>query len=286
MGAPMTPPRPGGHPDHADQRPGSWGGAFPPGAAFDGGGRPPGAPAHLAGGPPRDGQGGPGEAPRAGGGFRGFWTSLPGVLTAVAAVVTAAGGILLGTGRTDHRNTPVTAEPPLVVVAQDLGVDDLVEPAPTTYADYMTVSDDSGTVIVDVPVEWAEVDGAPIELADGTLVADVAASSDLDAFIETWDAPGVEVSATDTSVIDVPTAMREFAPPDCTSAGTEPYDDAVFAGQIAFSTGCGGTDTIHVLVAASYKPEPERIALVQAQVLSDADVDAVVRVLETFDFAA
>ena len=80
------------------------------------------------------------------------------MLTAVAAVVTAAGGILLGTSRGDD---PPVAEPPVVVVAHELGVDEGIEAAATTYDEYTTVTDDSGTIVVEVPVEWATSTARP-----------------------------------------------------------------------------------------------------------------------------
>ena len=131
------------------------------------------------------------------------------------------------------------------------------------------------------------VDGSALMLDGGTEIADVAASTDLTGYVETWDVPGVEVSATDTGVIDVPRAMAELAPTRTARApGSEPYEDPVFTGEIAFYTACAGSDTTFVLVAASYNPEPDRIAIVRAQVLTDADVDAVVRALDTFDFTS
>jgi hypothetical protein len=222
------------------------------------------------------------EPPDPKGRFRGFWTTLPGILTAIAAVITAAGGILIGTRGGDDRARPAS-DAPLVVVAEDLGVDEVVEPG-SGYSGYTSVTDDSGTIVMDVPIEWTEVDGSPRVLDDGTELPDVAASSDLRAFMETYNAPGVEVAATDIGVIDVPAAMTQFAPQECTSVGSERYDDSIFEGEIALYTDCAGTDTVYVLLAASYKPEPERIALIQAQILTDADIDAVVRALETFNF--
>ena len=222
---------------------------------------------------------------RSAGRFVGFWTTLPGVLTAIAAVITAAGGILIATGG-DDGDTTLGAER-LVVVAEELGVDEIVESSPESspaYGDYTSVTDDSGTIIVDVPVDWTDVDGSPLVLDDGTEIPDVAASSDLGAFLETYSAPGVEVAATDMSIIDVPTAMGELAPPECTSAGSQPYDDPAFEGQIEFFTDCGGTDTVYVLLAANYKPQPERIALVKAQIVTDRDFDAAVHALDTFNF--
>lgn len=229
---------------------------------------------------------GPGDTDRSSsrGRLVGFWTTLPGVLTAIAAVITAAGGILIGTRGSDD-GARATSDPQLLVVAEDLGVDEIVQPG-STYSDYMSVSDDSGTIVMDVPVEWAEVNGSPLVLDDGTELPDVAASSDLRTFGETFSAPGVEVTATDTSVIDVPTVMTQFAPAECTNAGSEPYDDSVFEGEIAFLTDCAGTNTVYVLLAANYTPQPDRIAIVRAQIVTDADIDAVVRVLETFNFSS
>jgi Protein of unknown function (DUF2510) len=220
------------------------------------------------------------ETSRAGGGFVGFWTSLPGVLTAIAAVITAAGTIWIST-RGDAASTPV------VVAAEDLGVDEIIEDnsdSSPSYSDFTTVTDDSGTIVVDVPVEWTDVNGEPFLLDDGTEIPDVTASSDLGAGL--YAAPSVGVSATDTNVTDVPTAMAELAPSDCTSAGSEAYDDPVFEGEIAFFTDCGGTETVYLLLAAEYKPDPERIALVRAQILSDRDIDAVIQALDTFNFTS
>jgi hypothetical protein len=208
----------------------------------------------------------------------GFLTSLPGFLTGIAALITAGGTIWLST-----QDKPPTA--PVVAAAEDLGVD--IQDVPISspdYSDYTSVYDDSGTIVVDVPVEWSDVDGSALILDDGTEIPDVAASSDLGA--EAYGAPAVEVSATDVGVIDVPTAMAELAPLDCTSAGTEDYEDAAFQGRIEYFTDCAGTSTIYLLLAAEYKPDPERIAIVQAQILSDSDVDAVIQALDTFDFVS
>jgi len=216
----------------------------------------------------------------------GFLTSLPGFFTGIAALITAGGTIWLST---KHDPAPAAAGP-LIAAAEDLGVDIEGEPTSTpAYSDYVTVSDDSGTIVVDVPVEWSEVDGSPLPVDDGTvygLELDwISATPDL-AAAGNYAAPIVEVGATDISVVDVPTALDWLAPTDCTSAGTEDYDDGVFVGEIEYFTGCGGTDTISLVLAAEYQPDPTRIALVEAQILSDADLDAVIQALDTFDFVS
>lgn len=247
---------------------------------------PPGwRPEPTAGQPPeRDHAPEPRRSASPEGGVLGFWTSLPGLLTALAAVITAAGGILIST-RDSGGGTP-----PVVVAAEELGVDEtLAEETPEDtpgYSDYTQVSDDTGTIVVEIPVEWSDVNGAPYALDDVTEIPDVAASTDLAGFAETYAVPGVEVAATDISVIDVPTAMTLMAPAECTSLGSEAYDDPAFEGEIEFFTDCAGTGTVYMLLAASYKPEPERIALVQAQLTTERDFDAVAQVLDTFNFTS
>jgi Protein of unknown function (DUF2510) len=222
----------------------------------------------------------------------GFWSGLTGMITAIAAVITAAGGLFFATSG-GNDDAPLNTDG-LIVVAEGLGVDDTdpgagagsetgAEPSPE-YTDYVRVADDTETIVVEVPAEWTEVDGRQLQLENGTYIPDVMASSDLDAFL-TDSAPGVEVSATDLSVADVPTAMDELARTECTLADSQPYDDPAFEGRIDFFTDCPGTDAIYVLLAASYKPEPERIAIVQAVLMTDTDVDAMIHVLDTFNFA-
>ena len=106
--------------------------------------------------------------PRSAGGVVGFWTSLPGVLTAIAAVITAAGGIYIATGK-GSADTTQGAER-LVVVAEDLGVDEIVESSPEsnpTYPEYTSVTDASGTIVVDVPVEWIDVEPSTVARSGG-----------------------------------------------------------------------------------------------------------------------
>jgi len=145
----------------------------------------------------------------------------------------------------------------------------------------MRVTDDSNTIVVEVPFEWSDINGEALVLEDGTYIPDVAASPDLAAA----GAPSIEVSATDVSVIDVPTAMDYLAKPECTLADSQLYDDGVFEGQIDFYTDCAASDAVYVLLAASYNPDPQRIAILQAVLVTDSDVDAMTHALDTFNFA-
>jgi Protein of unknown function (DUF2510) len=223
---------------------------------------------------------------RSGRGAGGFWTSFSGVLTAIAAVTTAAGGIFVAANGKNN-SAPPASEQSLVAAVDEAGVDEFIEsnpdPAPG-YSDYMTVTDDSGMIRVDVPVEWPDIDGSAYVFEDGIEIPAVTVASDIDGFVGSYESPGVEVRATDISVTDIPTALAAFEQIECTSYGSQSYEDPAFVGEIELYAECPGTDTVVVVLAAEYKPDPDRIAIVVAQLVEDRDVEAVGRVLDTFDF--
>jgi serine protease Do len=169
---------------------------------------------------------------------------------------------------------------PLGEEAQDPAVGGEL-PAGTPYTEYVTVTDDSGTLEINVPVEWAQVDGAPITLDDGTEVRDIQAAPDLQAFNETWTAPGVDFSAVDQAAGITVEDMLARVTPECTDAGTEPYDDGLYVGQIQTWTDCAGTPSRVYVIAAA--PEGQEFVVgVVSQVASQADLDALDQIIATF----
>jgi serine protease Do len=63
------------------------------------------------------------------------------------------------------------------------------------YSEYVRITDETGAVSVEVPAEWADIDGAPYTPEDGIYRVDVRASTDLAAFRDGWDVPGVVFTA-------------------------------------------------------------------------------------------
>jgi hypothetical protein len=67
----------------------------------------------------------------------------------------------------------------------------------------------------------------------------------------------------------------------CTPEGRYAYGDAIYQGLFNFFTDCGGTDTRLIVVAA--QPEDGSFTiLLTVQVVSQADLDAADRILDTF----
>ena len=147
-----------------------------------------------------------------------------------------------------------------------------------TYTEYTTVSDDNGAIQVDVPVEWSDVDGTPSDLGPSII-----ASTSVEGFNSDWLDPGVQIIATTQVDASSPDAvLDEISPDECTSEGREEYDDGLYTGKLEFFSGCAGTETSYVTVAAS-PADQSFLVVVAVQLVGDADLDALDTIIDTFE---
>lgn len=157
-------------------------------------------------------------------------------------------------------------------------------PTGSSYTSYTTITDDSGQLQVEVPAEWSQVQGTPLVLADGTeLGPQIIAAGDLQVYASSYNVPGMEFAATASSAEFTTTSLLDAVGPsaECTSAGREPYDDGLYTGEMELWQSCGGTGTQVVTIAA----EPaggEFIAVLFVQIVSEADLEALDRIIQTF----
>ena len=158
-----------------------------------------------------------------------------------------------------------------------------VPDAEAPYADFVAVSDDTGRITVEIPGEWSDVDGAPVEVG-GITLSDVRASTDLAAFASGWDVPGVAVTAGDVDATpeEVLDGEADAFSTSCTPLGREPYADPLYTGVFDTYEGCGGTETAYIIVAAQAPDGTGPLIEVQVQVQSTRDIDALERVLASF----
>ncbi|MGI8518794.1 MAG: S1C family serine protease, partial [Acidimicrobiia bacterium] len=154
------------------------------------------------------------------------------------------------------------------------------------YAEYVVISDDTGAMSVEVPAEWAEVDGAPYQDEEGRSITDVRASSDLTAFLTTWTTPGMIFSAssdwaattTEEELLDQSKTELEQ---QCEYIGREPYEDPLYSGLYDTFVNCGDTAATFVVVAT--RPlEGNFIIMVDVQANTDRDFEALDRILASF----
>jgi hypothetical protein len=162
-------------------------------------------------------------------------------------------------------------------------VEDSLGDVPTdtdTYGEYVSVTDDSGFLTVDVPSAWTDVDGRA-----GTFGPDVTASTDVQAFFQTYDVSGLEFQATDIQTNQAPdevlTAVSTGQASQCTSLGRQPYSDPLYTGVSEVFQDCAGTDTDFVWLAF----EPADLSfhgVVGVQITNAADIEALEHALDTF----
>ena len=160
-----------------------------------------------------------------------------------------------------------------VAVGDDPGAED------QTYLDYVSVSDDSGSVNASVPVEWGEIDGAPNEAFGPSLYA----APNLDSFLNTFDTPGVIIEATGSrTAADIDLTLDELDLSDqCTYEGRSPYSDVLYTGSLDLYTNCGGTST-SIFVVAVTPEDGTFLARLLIQAVEPRDLDAADTIFASF----
>lgn len=152
--------------------------------------------------------------------------------------------------------------------------------------DYVSITDDSGSIVMEVPAEWTDIDGSAwVDDDDGSILGgSLKASSNLVDFQETFAVPGVElIASAGLATAEIGELIDAYDYSDfCTYDGRYDYDDSVYTGAYDLYIDCADSESINVILAA--KPEDLSHAVVlEGQAVSDADVDALDQVLRTFN---
>jgi serine protease Do len=153
------------------------------------------------------------------------------------------------------------------------------EPVGATYDNYVSVSDDSGSITLEVPVEWNDLDGTP----QPDFGPSIWASPDLASFIDSFNTPGVIVEATGLEgPPDLEGVLMDFEfGAACTFVGTSPYSDALYTGLIDEYIDCAGRGTSVFVVAVTDEAQT-LVARVMIQAVEPRDLDAADRIFATF----
>jgi serine protease Do len=156
----------------------------------------------------------------------------------------------------------------------------------TTYENYVGVYDDANALYVEVPAEWADVDGSNwIDDSDGTVLgSQLTVSTSIENFNADYVTPGVQILASAGlggqdmgSLVD----FYDFST-DCTYDGRFDYSDPVFTGVYDQYSDCAGQGSVIIVLGA--EPADRSYALVTLiQAVTDADLDALDHILNTFN---
>lgn len=152
------------------------------------------------------------------------------------------------------------------------------------YTDYELVSDATGSLQMEVPVEWVafDYDGGFLDDAGNTTGVGLGATPDQDGYFGTWNVPGASFYAQPYTDI----TYQEYLdlngfPNECTDGGSESYDDGLYSGLVQVWEDCGGVGTTWVVISAS-DTESTVDVLVTMQLVTDADIEAAGHVVDSF----
>jgi hypothetical protein len=153
---------------------------------------------------------------------------------------------------------------------------------------FTSISDDTGQLTVEAPEEWSDVDGRVATLGNITL-PDLRASTDMDEYNANFDVPGFEFRATsDSSTGDPRAVLNEYATRSEGSCaedlGVQSYADPLYTGVSQVFTDCGtsGASFVWTVVQPIDTSDGDYIAVVGVQILTDADIEALGHILDTF----
>ncbi len=151
-------------------------------------------------------------------------------------------------------------------------VDTVAPPAGGT----VRVSDDTGSISLEVPTAWADVSGAIVEGA-----ANLIASPDIGGALETFTTPGILVQLDQLQPgFTVEAGLDFFSQPGCVSGGRQPFALGDFSGQYELWGSCDGTITVISSVVMINSDSTVAMAIV-SQAVAPEDIGAIGVALET-----
>lgn len=156
---------------------------------------------------------------------------------------------------------------------------------PTLPAGYVALVDDMQAIAVIVPQTWTDVDTATAVDQAGSPVPYIAAAPNLESFLKTFDAPGVQFMSFPFEADPQVLVDRYGLTGGCQSVTVEPYTDPVFSGVVQVGAGCGtGTASWKMVVASP--ASQARTVVVQVQITGPAEQVAMDNVLGSFNLVA
>jgi serine protease Do len=166
-----------------------------------------------------------------------------------------------------------------------------IDEGAAVYESYTTITDDTETLSVEVPTAWSQTDGS-LWLLDGeTIGVSVVAAANVDNFLNSWTESGVRFRASSTDTILELTGSSSITTEEfldifdwsesCTFDSRVEYTDPLYTGSYDLWTDCGGEDVLYLVLSAT--PEGgEFLILVEVQIYTDADIDALQHIFDSF----
>jgi serine protease Do len=165
-----------------------------------------------------------------------------------------------------------------------------IAPADIGNDPYITVTDDYNSIQVNVPSSWVDIDGSPW-IYDGEVIgASVVAAQNINEF-GNFEGPGMIFGASDDlaklgGYVQVLDSYREnFYLEHCEFVTRDNYeDDPLYRGKYDLYEKCGGSGGPSFMVIAAVPKDDQYayIITVEIAITSDADLEALSKILESF----
>jgi serine protease Do len=152
------------------------------------------------------------------------------------------------------------------------------------YTRYVTITDDTGSISVDVPVEWSDTDTSPASSDSGQSIPFIQASTDIAEFDASYRVPGMVFAALPVTT-STAEGLAEFAPAagECTDGGVTDYDDGRFAGQYQTWEECAGVGAAYVVLVSTAADAPGYTFVTVVQATTAADLAVIDQIFATFN---
>ena len=156
---------------------------------------------------------------------------------------------------------------------------------------YMAVTDDYAYLYVEVPTSWNQFDGASWSEYWGDLyfeAVEIVAAPDIEAYFSSYEVPGMTLTASEDwgnigGYIMLLDGVKHWFEDNCTYEWREKYEDPVYEGAYDYWD-CGRDAGLYVIGVRPIANPTAYLVLVQVQVTSEADFDALERIMSTFDY--
>ena len=178
--------------------------------------------------------------------------------------------------------------------AQELG-SEVGETTGTTgeadYTEYVKVTDETGSIEIEIPVEWAQTDGAAWETNWGDIqisAPSISAAANLDNYINGWGESGVFFAASSDmgrtgGYLQLVEGVRDWYKNDCRRDSAEDYKDDLYEGRYELWKNCGPEKSYaFVLSARPIQHKTSFLILLDLRITKDADLKALDHILQSF----
>jgi len=153
---------------------------------------------------------------------------------------------------------------------------------------YNTLNDDTGKLSVRVPKEWSDTSSGNWMLNDKKVGLSLSASTDLKAYNDNWNTPGVFLGVSTDLAKD--TDAKTFLDTwdyskDCKRDSRIDYDDSVYAGAYDIWKDCGGEKgNLFVVVSVMPKAKQDVLVLINVSIPAHTETQPFEQILATFDY--